>query len=431
MKILLVIWAFSLISVFQMHNLFLGYGKVFPISVIVAVSIALAIVGNGRLVRYKGVAGVIFGLYLFVSIVSYIRSPSYYLNGIVFLVMILSIIVGVGVWGRHAVRHHISSMGVAKFIISPLLFYVCISLFLYAAGIKGSWSENLLEDYSSGGAQLLGVFGVQVERVKFYLSNGVNAFAPVAGLLAVMGFTGLTLGGKEGRAFYFACFLFGGVALLLVDGRGAIVYGILSYLMVMLAGKNPRISSMFVILCPLLAPFLIIAVGLVVEYQLLPGLVRGENDVTLNSRGVIWALAVSKFDFLSINSLIGYGYEGHRVVGLGSSFARYFENDLNAKNLSMHNSYLHILYDVGFLGLACFLMMFRLIVVGVVRVSMNGNEYSLVAKLMLVSVYFLLLYGNTEAVVVGRSELFFYLYFLIFCFLTIFSQKRGAGFVKG
>ena len=298
--------------------------------------------------------------------------------------------------------------------LSPIVSYIIISLVLFALGIKGGWGEHLVVDLGSGEAKLLALVGVNIERVRFYLSNGVNAFSPVAGLGLVFGY------------FYRKRYLPIGVlimgvsmlSLLFTDGRGALLYSALAIFLTPIFIKSPsRVRYLIFCLIPLFPIALLGLITLVSTIGLDSFLFRGSGEsFTLNGRTILWAVAWNNLQDFEVMHLFGYGFDGHRELGLNMEFIYLFANDSNAVNLSFHNSYLHLIFDVGYVGALVFLLW---PIVLLTRLVKRVARFKMFCNVSVCTMIYFYLYANTEAVLSPRSELFYVFLFFNFCILLV------------
>jgi hypothetical protein len=295
-------------------------------------------------------------------------------------------------------------------IFNGLKFYIILNVVLWIVGVRASGNY-----YESGGsAKVLGILGVDTDRVLFPIAAGYNGFGVLAGLAGVCAFVDLF----QKRSFTsILAFGFCLLALLLSDSRGA-VFGFVFCLALILIEKARffsvrSICKFFIILYPFVT--LIIQSFSWLVGVLLAGASRGDD--ALSGRGLIWASVIDGVMDRSLSELMfGYGYLGHKVSGISNGYESLFAHldGLDPSVVNVHSSALQNFLDLGLIGLiVVWGMLWHLMISG------ESKRWGRAEK-----VYLFIIYG----VVVGAVDLTFnqnnLVIFLIFLYL--FANVAGA-----
>lgn len=350
-----------------------------------------------------------FLLYFFLLVIAHARGlfggikiqwVAYSLLVILSVILLLFFVQAAG--GRHKIRF------LKAILLSPVI-YVSVNFFLYVIGLKNSWSDGLLEDYGSGSAVMLGYLGVEVERVHFFLANGINSFAVPAGFAVVIGICGY----KDGflsKPISVLVVGIAGAAVLLVDSRAVIAGILMSFFVFMfLAGSKIYIYRVLVVLIPLY-PFFVIFVMVLLHNLGMDFVFRGDSDAeTLNSRGYIWEAALSKLYSFDVWHIFGYGINGQHASGLSDAISSVLVNRADSNSVTLHNSFIQNVFDIGYFGLVVILLVvFRYF--DVVSSSVFPDEYRTVCSVLMLYVLFL---SGTEVVFSVYFESFVFVFMLL------------------
>jgi len=300
-----------------------------------------------------------------------------------------------------------------KLLVVNVSVYVSINFVLYALGLRRAWSDQFLVDYESGSAVMLGGLGVTADRVVFLLSNGINSYAPVVGMLLGLSFLSI----KKG-VWFSVLFLVSFISCLLIDSRSSIFYPALALGLAYWVAKGDRWRSgfSFVALLPLL-PFvnelLFLALGFLLGDQTF--LSRSDSDAgSLNGRYIIWAAIFNVFSDFELAQLFGYGNAGQVASGATDAISatQEFSNYLSPEGIGAHNTYLQVLLNYGYIGFVFYIVLFFSIFKKIKRLARGGGLLWR-HKVAILFVFFeIMLFNNTEVGVIPPGQLFLPMVFL-------------------
>ena len=204
---------------------------------------------------------------------------------------------------------------IVRALYESIFFYLAINLILYVIGISGE---------SKGDSMMLNALGVESSRVGFALSDGWNSYGVVSGAAIVVSL--LLFAHKKTRSsdiiLTYGLFILGMVSVLAVDSRGALFISLLTVMIIRISlVVNSVLLKFFVILSPFI-PFLILLImPMLIELSLMGMISRNPEEMfNFNGRLVIWQSALSMYDELSLNLVLGHGMYGHYIMGLLKMF---------------------------------------------------------------------------------------------------------------
>mgnify|MGYP005640274229 CR=1 FL=1 len=165
----------------------------------------------------------------------------------------------------------------------PSIVLLIINLLLYFIGFSDKGVEI-------GSSVILSYFGLIVDRVKFFLANGINAYGAVVGALFNLSLIGISYS-KKYKKLFFTGSLVSIISLLLTDSRGPLIYSILIFILVtFVLNKSTKPKLLWLIpFIGFIGPILMLSfLSLISDSQLGDLLSRGSEDLTTgNSRLVI------------------------------------------------------------------------------------------------------------------------------------------------
>lgn len=313
-----------------------------------------------------------------------------------------------------------------KILYFNLAAYVLVNFLLFAVGLRRDWSDQFVVDYESGSAVMLGWVGITADRVNFILSNGINSYGPVLGLLLGLSFLQIRKG-----VFYILMLGVAGVSCLLIDSRSSIFYPALAILFAYFVGKRGRwkfaaILTALLPFFPFVSEFVFLLAGLFLGDASF--LSRNDTDAgSLNGRLVIWVAIVRLFADFDLMQIFGYGNAGQVVsgatvaVGATDEFANY----ANPEALSAHNTYLQVLLNYGYFGLALHVLLIYMCLFKIRDMS-NCGILGQKNRILLLFVYFeIVLFNNTEVGLIPTGQLFIP-FVLLVSFLVMARSQRVA-----
>ncbi len=120
-------------------------------------------------------------------------------------------------------------------------------------------------------------------------------------------------------------------------------------------------------------------------------LVRNADAFTpLSNREIIWSSVFSEFSHFEWIHIIGFGAYGQVTSGIISMFAYLFSNSYKMPySASVHNTYLQVLVDYGYIGLILFISILFSLFVLISRFVLRGGNRRYEKIIVLVLVYIL------------------------------------------
>ena len=264
-----------------------------------------------------------------------------------------------------------------NYIITPFVFYISLNFVCWVFNIKSDLSVD--SEINIGQSMILANYGINVERVNFLFSNGINSYAVVLGAIFTYTLSNLFLTLKFSlKNIVFNLIIF--VCLLLTDSRSGVFYPIFIsiFCFVLLKIKKYKIIK-FTPYLLFLAPFALLGIlPLLSELEFVAQFSRNDSDLfTLNGRLFIWYFALDEFIQFKLIHLFGYGYYGHVTSGASSSWAFLFGAYLNPDTVHPHNSIFSLLFDIGYLGILVIISIFFTITKILVKHWKNDKIFTL------------------------------------------------------
>lgn len=315
----------------------------------------------------------------------------------------------------------------ASLILLSAVLIVLANTFLFFLDVAGDPLQEFTDRTVVRKAMMASMFGFEIERARFSLASGVNSFGMVACISFLVGwflFFRKNVGFSQ-RLPMVIVMLLSLVAIFCVDSRasllmcvfGAVVFPIMFFLL------RGRIAYLTIII-----PFL--PIFLVLFLQLFGGefgqfMSRdGSEASNLSARGIIWTLSLQKLSDLDIMDFVGYGLYGQKTAEVSTQFVNFgFGRIADFDLISLHNSYLQMIFDVGYIGFAVFMLVNYFAVVKLVRLwDLSGSHWDYI----LLCVFFaFLVYGTIEVVMTPYHEAFpFYLFILMYAFFVNSSKNE-------
>jgi len=294
--------------------------------------------------------------------------------------------------------------------------YVAVNVALYFAGVT---APNASEG-SHLAATTLQALGIPMTRVQFPLASGVNAFGPICAIAFALSAT-LALGGEQ-RTLAILGALVSLYAILAIDSRGALVFGLLAVALVKFIPRARRRGLGWVaISLPLLPILLMLTLGALsssLSASLSRNSTTGAQSITDGTgRTVVWQEAAKTMIKPSLGSVLGYGRDGQITSGTSVGYAYLFRGHLvDPLTASAHNMVLQTGLDLGWLGILCVLTLAAVVLVRLSRHAGNPLYTALLAAALAA-----LLIGIVEAAPTPSNPESF-----IFWMLTVFTAMRPS-----
>ena len=304
-----------------------------------------------------------------------------------------------------------------------LYFYVSLSFLLYFFDFSNSWLDLFVSDSHSGQAKILGYFGIKVERVFFYFSGHPNSFSlpvSVSILLSLIYlFDKNSFNIRAKKILFLSGIFIGTICMLLIDSRGAMI-NLIIVLLFYIFVRNRRVAYYALLLSPFY-PFVIYFLFYFIrDYVDLISLLRNDDqEFTFNNRLYMWLAFYDFFKEFHFSHLFGYGLNGQIASGIVVEYQDYFSNYKNNSGLSLHNGFMQLIVDFGYIGFLFFYCYFIFIAKKMSYEIYNDKNMSI----LFYAVFFIFLYSGTEIVFSPRSEIYF-IYVLFFVAALTKERER-------
>lgn len=283
--------------------------------------------GEYRLKFFKSdIINVLFGVALLRSFLAGVMPFTTFLY--VFFVLILTIIM---------VKIDVQKRDFWKSIIYAGLIIISINLFFYSIGI----TSEIFKHKRTNEVRILSYLGIFVQRVNFLLFNNFAYYSMFVCLTAIGFWHIIKIGFKSKLVFTILAI----ISLLLLDARGPF----LSLVLILIFRERLykiRSKTVYALLAAvIIIPFIY---SIVSAYF---GLGDEENFELASSRDVIWGIFIQNYLPGPSEFLFGYGYLGQYISGISKHYEFLFEEWSNGAQISLHNSYLQYLVDLGVIGI--------------------------------------------------------------------------------
>lgn len=322
-------------------------------------------------------------------------------------------------------------------LIYALGFYVFLNLALYFFGINPP-GTLYLADYP---AQMLSIVGISKYRVLFPMASGINSFGTVSGAAMI----GLFFLFKKStntleKILLFFLIVFCLLAILFTDSRGSLLFSLMTIGLFLLPKKVFRYARWIPFLISIFMLFIIvIPAGSLAKW--LPDLSRPEtvwqkpNEITVNdqceklltnseglfsNRSIIWRFAITELGSFHLEQLVGFGFRGQYYSGLNSNYSCLFKSYAFPQFASLHQIWLQLVFDTGYLGFL-FTLALMILVVRELSVYNSASKFSGNFALASISCY-LVLSGTLEATITPDAII---LFFTLTSILISFSFSRN------
>lgn len=239
-----------------------------------------------------------------------------------------------------------------KILIIPMMIVVSINLIMFIFGFVGS-------DLEIGEAVLLSYFNLHMDRVQFFLAQGINSFGAFLGLLLTFSLIGYFK--VKRNLFYLFGIIISFFSLILTDSRGSLIYSFfICFILVFFVSRDKRPKFLLTIpIIGVVGPFVILALlSFLASTSYAEYFSRSSGDlVTGNSRSIIWAISSSEFLRFDLNHIFGYGEYGHYGSGVSQKYGFLFGRWENGEMMHPHNTLISFALDYGYFGLILLLLL--------------------------------------------------------------------------
>lgn len=240
-------------------------------------------------------------------------------------------------------------------VVVGLIFYFSANIILWLFGVQSAGGMYAM----MGENRILALIGVNVLRVTFPVSSGLNGMAIFATASIGIGLAFLfTQSGFLLRSLALVLIGICAFVILMSDSRGALfaMMIVLAAAVFVRRAAFRRILPWLLTLLPLL-PLMAIAFVSLIPKDIIFGLLSrgGGQFVTpaaalTTGRNYIWGSILSLFEEPSFNIVYGWGMYGHVASGASTKFAWIFD-DSGITAHTTHNMYLQAFVDRGIIGL--------------------------------------------------------------------------------
>jgi hypothetical protein len=269
---------------------------------------------------------------------------------------------------------------------------VIINLLLYLIGINANIFVKKVDLHDS---RILEYIGISLQRSRFFIFNNFAYYSMMLGIL----FIGRNYIALNNKYFKYAIIGSALLSFLILDARGPFFA-----LIIVIAFKNIlyKLNAFgFLLFC--------IAIGIIpFAYSLISiyfGLQLEDNLALVSSRDILWQVFFLNYDPSLFQFVFGYGYLGQYISGISPKYAVLFTNWGNASQISLHNSYLQYIMDLGIIGV---LLLYKII-----KNSFKKIEHLKLNELKLLIYYFLLLGISDMSIQINNFVVFYFFIILV------------------
>jgi hypothetical protein len=282
-------------------------------------------------------------------------------------------------------------------LFAPVSF-AALNLGLYTVGFHFPTAQSEIEQKANNGsAQLLGLIGIHTTRVTFPLTPGLNGAGEAAALALVICAVLLRRSRGSLRWISLLGVLVGLSSVLLTDSRGPLAYALgVLIIMIFLPRRFLRVVAVIPLALPLTPAIILFVVGHLGSVSESLNRNGGKGSFsTATGRSTIWSFVTQFLSHPHAEDLIGYGAYGQVRSGVAYQYAYLFSYKANPAFTSVHNIALQTILDMGYIGLALFLI-FLVAAINSARISYQRlsapESGALLAALIALS-----LFGASEA----------------------------------
>ncbi|WP_133164211.1 O-antigen ligase family protein [Solimonas fluminis] len=287
--------------------------------------------------------GIVYLLLLAIALVRGYLSQDSVIAAISYRSLLFSVMIGLAAGSWHIISTRSTQLpDLFTATIGALVAYCAINLLLFMLGFA-----NATQDARGVQEQsvILSYFGISINRVLFPMAWGVNNYSVIAGAVLSAGLIYFNkVRRRNWRAWVFI--LVPIICCLLSDSRAALGFAITAAAGVLL---TPRLSTF-----GLLALWMLSA-SLLLMTDSLESLTVAARDgqSTFTNREIIWAAGIAEISRFNSELIFGYGQFGQFFSGISRLYEMLFKDfGEHPELISVHNTYLQTVLDVGYVGLA-------------------------------------------------------------------------------
>ena len=297
----------------------------------------------------------LFFLYLglvFVSLIRFaISDPDRTMFGISRLLYLSALFALIVIWLSHKDNKGLDRAAFVVYL--SLFFYVALNVLLYFLGVQG---PNRGYD-----AVMLASVGIDIERVHFALSSGVNSFGPTAAALVSFSL-GLLLYDNHKKKWGVAGLVLGLFGILMIDSRGALLACVLSFVIVKISAHGGVARAFCYWSLILFVPAMVVGTIALsqgaIAFEVLSSLSRSPDVDFSSNRAQLWLIGAGQVDVGSFEFFFGQGFRGVYGQGVLREISAVLGEDSSVRFVTMHNALIELFFDIGVIGLLVFIVMY-------------------------------------------------------------------------
>ena len=299
--------------------------------------------------------------------------------------------------------------------------FCAVNLVFWAMGMRSPQADSNLA--ANAKAVILSYMGIDMLRVYFPLSWGVNTFGSTSAAVFAAGLIRMLTARKyRVRALTPLNLLLTiptFVCILLTDSRGAFAAAIVS---AFVGAYFPRLAGPAIVAFLTISFLAVFNLGSLSSMNI-PGLSRDDGSSVLSGRELIWAPVVLEAVNPTSDHVFGWGHFGHFSSGVSKVYGVVLAGWGDTPELiHVHSTYLQSFVDTGYVGTVALVLF---IVVGISTLSRIIREMDSVDSRISLA---LLTFFSMQ----GFSEITFQCYqpWLFLFLLTIIAPMRRKIFVR-
>lgn len=302
-------------------------------------------------------------------------------SGIISFIYIVAIYITIIYPGR-IIKNSRNKFEIFNFIAKILSLFCLVNIIFWISGLRNT---NLEFAGSGDYNQMLSYFGYSTGRVLFPMSTGVNTYSILAGLVLSIGSIKFIYEKNiKNLSIYVLPSMF---SIIMADSRGALLSVFLALVLFFVILRFGWFGMIVVLLG--------IIVGFLFINSVYSDLFIREGGVTLLTlRELIWISALIELMDFNFNHIFGYGLYGQYSSGISESYSFMFENMENPELAGLHNLYLQLVFDLGYVGAVGVLMVIIYLLRSLISCYMVEKKWQYAASS--VSLIFLMIQGFTE-----------------------------------
>lgn len=264
---------------------------------------------------------------------------------------------------------------------------VVVNLLFYSVGI----TSEIFKHRRTNDIRILSYIGIAVKRVNFLIFNNFAYYSMLVSLLILGSFSLVEFNKKTKILVYSLSF----ITLVFLDARGPLLFLVLILLFQKYLVKISSRNLLLLFTSVIVVPFVF---SIVTSYL---GLGEDANMELASSRDVIWGYFLMNYKPSILELIFGYGYLGQYISGISREYEFLFGEWGNTSQISLHNSYLQHITDIGVIGL--------FYLYSVLKVTINRIDALEMPKTKLLLVY-LIIAGVSEMSIQINNFVCFYFF---------------------